>query len=326
MLGLETSLAVTLTELVEPGHLSLADALALPLLAARRDRPPRRPRRTDRARRRRPTSDRVRPRATMGRRTRCGWRVKRAQHAVRRPHAHRARCVTRCCAANRSSSTARPAMTATASRDQCAWSVRRGHDALLVLADGSEFEGEAIGASGRRLAVTDGRAGVQHRAVGLPGDRHRPVVRGTGDHVHLSAHRQLRRQRRRRREPSPVLLRVWWCATSHATTATGAPAARLDDLLVRARRARHQRDRHPPPHPSPARRGRAAGRVRHRRGRGARRGRGRALAPTASTSSPPSPPTSPTSRAATTRRSASSPTTSASSARSCGTSSVRVAA
>ena len=38
MLGLETALAVTITELVEPGHLTLADALALPVVAARGDR------------------------------------------------------------------------------------------------------------------------------------------------------------------------------------------------------------------------------------------------------------------------------------------------
>jgi carbamoyl-phosphate synthase small subunit len=54
-------------------------------------------------------------------------------------------------------------------------------DALLVLSDGAEFEGEAIGALDLSGATT-GEGRVQHRAVGLPGDRDRPVVRGAGHH------------------------------------------------------------------------------------------------------------------------------------------------
>ena len=58
----------------------------------------------------------------------------------------------------------------------------------------------------RRSAPTrrrrrDRRGRVQHRAVRLPGGHHRPVVRRADHHLHLPAHRQLRRQRRRRREP-----------------------------------------------------------------------------------------------------------------------------
>ena len=43
--------------------------------------------------------------------------------------------------------------------------------------DGTVFEGEAIGADAD-AGATRRRGRVQHRAVGLPGDRHRPVVRG----------------------------------------------------------------------------------------------------------------------------------------------------
>ena len=50
-------------------------------------------------------------------------------------------------------------------------------EALLVLADGTEFEGEAIGAP-RRLRRGHGRGGVQHRALGLSGDRDRPSYAG----------------------------------------------------------------------------------------------------------------------------------------------------
>ena len=46
-------------------------------------------------------------------------------------------------------------------------------EALLVLADGTVFEGEAIGATARRRR--GGRGRVQHRAVGLSGGPHRPV-------------------------------------------------------------------------------------------------------------------------------------------------------
>ena len=65
-------------------------------------------------------------------------------------------------------------------------------DALLVLADGEVFEGEAIGAAApaRRRQR---RARLQHRAERLPGGRHRPELRGPGRRLHLSPHRQLRR-------------------------------------------------------------------------------------------------------------------------------------
>ena len=59
--------------------------------------------------------------------------------------------------------------------------------------------------AGRRRG--DGRGRVQHRARRLPGDPHRSVVRGTDHHVHVPAHRQLRRQRARRRSARAALPR-----------------------------------------------------------------------------------------------------------------------
>ena len=74
--------------------------------------------------------DRLRPRPRVGRRTGAA-RESRAQHAVRRANAARARCGTPSCSATWSCATG-----------------RRPDDRRdsLVLADGSEFEGEAIGA------------------------------------------------------------------------------------------------------------------------------------------------------------------------------------
>ena len=74
-------------------------------------------------------------------------------------------------------------------------------DAALVLADGSTFEGEWIGADPDRRRHASGRGRVQHRAHRLPGDHHRPVLRRPDHHLHLPAHRQLRRDAGRRREP-----------------------------------------------------------------------------------------------------------------------------
>ena len=56
MLGLETALAVTLTELVEPGMLSLAGRARAAVVATGRHRRARRSGRADRAGQRRPTS------------------------------------------------------------------------------------------------------------------------------------------------------------------------------------------------------------------------------------------------------------------------------
>ena len=60
-----------------------------------------------------------------------------------------------------------------------------------VLADGSVFEGDLIGAARRRDRHRRGR--VQHRAQRLPGGDHRPELRRPDHHLHVPAHRQLRR-------------------------------------------------------------------------------------------------------------------------------------
>ncbi len=128
MLGLETALALTLTELVEPGVLALADALALPVVAAGGDRGARRARRADRAGpARQPV--RLRPRRAVGGRPEPA-RQPVAEHAVRRPQAHRPGAPHG--AAGRAGRRR---------RDRAAMS----RDAVLVLADGAAFEGEAVG-------------------------------------------------------------------------------------------------------------------------------------------------------------------------------------
>ena len=140
------------------------------------------------------------------------------QHAVRRPQAHRQgpphRPARR---AGRRRRRGHP-MTPTRTRRACSSLARRRRT----------FEGEA---DRRASEASDGERGrhrrgrVQHRALGLPGDRHRPVVRGPGDHVHLPAHRQLRRERRRRREPPAVLPRGRRARPRAPRRATGARPA-----------------------------------------------------------------------------------------------------
>ena len=71
--------------------------------------------------------------------------------------------------------------------------------ALLVLRRRRDVRGRARRAPARVDGVAAGEVVFNTALVGLPGDRHRPVVRGPDHHVHLPAHRQLRRQRRRRR-------------------------------------------------------------------------------------------------------------------------------
>ena len=84
------------------------------------------------------------------------------------------------------------------------------------------FEGVAVGLPSRGRGR--GRRGrVQHRAVGLPGDPHRPVVRGPDHHVHVSAHRQLRHQRRRRPGRRAALPRRHRARPRAPCRRTGAP-------------------------------------------------------------------------------------------------------
>ncbi len=236
MLGLETALAVTLTELVEPGILTLPDALG-----ARCPGSPRRSRvSTRQGRPIQPGSPAnlvvfdpdhewiVEPErlASRARNTPFAGRTLRGRvkHTILAGDVGRAR--------------------------RGGHSMTRGVDALLVLDDGTEFEGEAIGALRPDAGGSPGggRAGVQHRVVGLPGDRDRPVVRGPGDHLHVSAHRQLRRERGGRREPPPVLRRCRGARPRH-------PPQQLACHRQPRRPARapsrpgHHRHRHPSPHP-----------------------------------------------------------------------------
>ena len=103
MLGLETALALTLTELVEPGHPRRSrTALGAALVAARGHRRSRRPGRRRSSRAAPPTSRCSTPRTS--------WEVDAdapgepgPQHALRRPQAHRPACATPPRAATRSS-------------------------------------------------------------------------------------------------------------------------------------------------------------------------------------------------------------------------------
>ena len=63
----------------------------------------------------------------------------------------------------------------------------------VLLEDGTRFDGELCGAPADGLR----RGRLHDRHERLPGVGHRPVVRGPADHLHLPAHRQLRRQQRR---------------------------------------------------------------------------------------------------------------------------------
>ena len=258
---------------------------------------------------------RDRPDRRPGRSTRPRWPAAAATRptpAARSP----AGSATRSCAASRSSSTARPSDDEPDVHDSESEAVTR--EALLVLADGTTFEGEADRRrAARRRRHRRGR--VQHRAVRLPGGDHRPVLRRADHHLHLPAHRQLRRQPRRRREPPAVLPGRRRPRPGPAPQQL-AQRRRPRRLPAPPRRPRHRRHRHPPPHPPHPRRRRHARRVRHRR-------RGRRSRPAAADE----PGTDGVDLVAqvTTRRAVhgrrrpaprSSPTTSASSARSCATS------
>ena len=98
------------------------------------------------------------------------------------------------------------------------------------------------------------RGRVQHRAVGLPGDRHRPVVRGqiiTFTYPHIGNYGVNADDDESR---APVLLAASSCATSPRRHSNWRATASARRLPRPPRRARHRRDRHPPPHPSPPRR------------------------------------------------------------------------
>ena len=156
-----------------------------------------------------------------------------------------------------------------------------------MLADGTTFEGEAIGAA-PPSGVATGEVVFNTVLSGYQEIITDPSYAGPDHHVHLPAHRQLRRERRRRREPPAVLPRRHRPRPRPPPQQLAQRPSDLDDFLRAPRRARHRRHRHPPAHPPHPRRRRDARRVRHRR-RGAllkAAAHGRAAAPTASTSSP----------------------------------------
>ena len=132
------------------------------------------------------------------------------------------------------------------------------------------------------------RGRLQHGAVGLPGDPHRPQLRRADHHVHQPAHRELRRQPDRLRGPPAVLpgrRRPRAVAPAEQPPVPGRPGGDARAL----RRPGHHRHRHPPADPADPRHRRHP--RRHRPGRRPRRARRRrpspSPAPTASTSSPP---------------------------------------
>ena len=91
----------------------------------------------------------------------------------------------------------------------------------LLLEDGTRFDGERC----RRARRGDGRGRLQHLDVGLSGVDDRPLLRAPDDHLHLPAHRQLRRQRGGdgiRPRPRP---RRRSCATPATTPTRPAPRA-----------------------------------------------------------------------------------------------------
>ena len=153
-------------------------------------------------------------------------RQQEPQHAVRRRAAARSRASTRSSTAPPWSSTEPPPMMNDHALDwmnmqipppynhseirivsRCGLAPIGGcviREGALVLADGSVFEGELIGA---RAAGRDRRGRVQHGAQRLPGGDHRSELRRPDHHLHHAAHRQLRHERHRLRVARHVLSR-----------------------------------------------------------------------------------------------------------------------
>ena len=192
---------------------------------------------------------------------------------------------------------------------------------VLVLRDGEEFEGEAIGALRRGQRRRDRRGRVQHRAVGLPGDRHRPVATRA-----RSSRSPTRTSATTASNPDDDESRRPFCAGVVVRDLARRPQqlarrpSSLDDLLARhgvpgitgidtRRLTRHLRDAGA----LPGAFGTDETAVRAAAADGARRTDGIDLVAAVTTDEPVH------RRRATTRRSTSSPTTSASSARSCAT-------
>ena len=99
-------------------------------------------------------------------------------------------------------------------------------DAVLALADGTVFRGRAFGAARRG----GGRARLQHQHDGLPGDPHRPVVRGAARRDDVPRDRQRRRQPRGRRVAAAVRARLRRARVPRGAVVAGAPSESLGAL------------------------------------------------------------------------------------------------
>ena len=190
MLGLETALALALTELVEPGVLTLPTCWP-PCRGARPGSPASATSTAARSPRASPPTWWCSTRPRSGRSTPRSWPAARttrpmpgARSGAGPPHP----AVRRTHRARRGG----PAMSAI-------------REALLVLADGTDLRGRGHRRRSNRWRGHR-RGRVQHRAHRLPGDHHRPVLRRADHHLHLPPHRQLRRHTPRRRVP-PALRR-----------------------------------------------------------------------------------------------------------------------
>ena len=213
MLGLETALALALTELDLPIEIG-----ARACSRGSRPRSPGSPART--GGRSRPATP---PTSASSTRPPSGWSIRRArepqpQHAVRRPQAEGPR--------------APHAARGRGGRDRrrgAAMSADPRPEALLVLATARSSRARR---SARRAGGGERRGRLQHRAVRLPGGHHRPVLRRPDHQLHLSAHRQLRRDRARRGEPPAVLPRRRRPGLQRPAEQLAVDES-LDDFLVR---------------------------------------------------------------------------------------------
>ena len=86
----------------------------------------------------------------------------------------------------------------------------------------------------RRGGVATGEAGVQHRALRLPGGDHRPVLRRPGHRLHLSPHRQLRGQPGRRRGRPAALPRCGRARPDRDRPSSWRSTESLEAFLVRS--------------------------------------------------------------------------------------------
>ena len=138
--------------------------------------------------------------------------------------------------------------------------------AYVLLEDGTRLDGEAAGAP----VPAVGRGRLQHRDDRLPGGGHRPLLQRPGDHVHLSADRQLRRLGRQHGVRPRARARG-----DHARAGEPAPGGRRGRLARLAEREgdpgdrRHRHPRAGAPHPRPRRdaRRRVPGEVTERQAR-----------------------------------------------------------